>query len=219
MPACLLSGLPVAGGIAEPGFLHVTHHNSTHNQHIVVCLPACFSGLPIAGRIVEPGFLEGGDFFPMGQDLALVGVGLRSNVEACQQLMDKDLLGTRRLGVVRDDFDRDQVGCWVVAGVYLFASVYVFAGVCCCLNIYRCKNTVANLCECCWPFGVVCRTACTCIACSVCWVRAVWVEWEGGGEEGQEIPRSWLLRPTGPGRWPAEEAARVMVAAANSTPP
>ncbi len=45
----------------------------------------------------------------MGRDLALVGVGLRSNVEACQQLMERDLLGTRRLGVVRDDFDRHQV--------------------------------------------------------------------------------------------------------------
>jgi arginine deiminase len=70
--------------------------------------------LPIAGQIEEPGFLEGGDFFPMGTDLALVGVGLRSNVEACQQLMDKNWLGTRRLGVVRDDFDRHQVShCWV----------------------------------------------------------------------------------------------------------
>lgn len=67
------------------------------------------AGLPIAGTISEPGFLEGGDFFPMGQDLALVGVGLRSNVEACQQLMERNLLGTRRLGVVRDDFDRHQV--------------------------------------------------------------------------------------------------------------
>lgn len=76
--------------------------------HLLYALRA---GLPIAGRIAEPGFLEGGDFFPMGQDLALVGVGLRSNVEACQQLMDRDLLGTRRLGVVRDDFDRDQVSC------------------------------------------------------------------------------------------------------------
>lgn len=45
----------------------------------------------------------------MGRDLALVGVGLRSNVEACTQLMERDLLGTRRLGVVRDDYDRDQV--------------------------------------------------------------------------------------------------------------
>jgi len=33
-------------------------------------------------------------------------------MEACQQLMDRDLLGTRRLAVVRDDFDRHQVGGW-----------------------------------------------------------------------------------------------------------
>uniref|UniRef100_A0A383WIV7 Arginine deiminase n=1 Tax=Tetradesmus obliquus TaxID=3088 RepID=A0A383WIV7_TETOB len=83
---------------------------SAQRQKEVELMSYCFRklGLPIAGRIAEPGFLEGGDFFPMGQDLALVGVGLRSNVEACQQLMDRDLLGTRRLGVVRDDFDRDQ---------------------------------------------------------------------------------------------------------------
>jgi arginine deiminase len=65
-------------------------------------------GMPIIGCIGEGGFLEGGDFFPMGPDLALVGVGLRSNVDACRQLMDNDLLGARRLGVVRDDFDRSQ---------------------------------------------------------------------------------------------------------------
>ena len=65
-------------------------------------------GLPIIGEIEAPGFLEGGDFFPAGRDLALVGVGLRSNVEACRQLMDNDLLGARRLAVVRDDFDRHQ---------------------------------------------------------------------------------------------------------------
>lgn len=83
---------------------------SQQRQKEVELMAYCFRklGLPIAGTIVEPGFLEGGDFFPMGQDLALVGVGLRSNVEACEQLMARDLLGTRRLGVVRDDFDRDQ---------------------------------------------------------------------------------------------------------------
>ncbi|KAF8072641.1 CPN20 [Scenedesmus sp. PABB004] len=83
---------------------------SQQRQKEVELMSYCFNklGLPVAGRIVEPGFLEGGDFFPMGQDLALVGVGLRSNVEACEQLMARDLLGTRRLGVVRDDFDRDQ---------------------------------------------------------------------------------------------------------------
>lgn len=83
---------------------------SQQRQKEVELMGYCFRklGLPIAGTISEPGFLEGGDFFPMGQDLALVGVGLRSNVEACQQLMDQDLLGTRRLGVVRDEYDRHQ---------------------------------------------------------------------------------------------------------------
>ena len=63
----------------------------------------------MVGKIEESGFLEGGDFFPCGQDLAMLGIGLRSNMEACQQLMDKDLLGTNRFAVVRDDFDRNQV--------------------------------------------------------------------------------------------------------------
>ena len=66
-------------------------------------------GLPVVGKIEEAGFLEGGDFFPCGTDLAMLGIGLRSNMEACQQLMDKDLLGTARFAVVRDDFDRNQV--------------------------------------------------------------------------------------------------------------
>jgi hypothetical protein len=39
-----------------------------------------------------------------------LGIGLRSNFAACQQLMDGDLLGTRRFAVVRDDFDQAQVG-------------------------------------------------------------------------------------------------------------
>ena len=61
------------------------------------------------GQIEEPGYLEGGDFTPAGQDLALLGVGLRSNMEAAQQLMDKDLLGARRFAVVKDDFEQHQV--------------------------------------------------------------------------------------------------------------
>ena len=38
-----------------------------------------------------------------------MGIGLRSNFEACQQLMDEDLLGVRRLAVVRDEFEMHQV--------------------------------------------------------------------------------------------------------------
>jgi len=67
------------------------------------------SGLPVVGEIEEPGFLEGGDYFAAGEDLALVGVGLRSNQEACDQLMQRNWLGTDRLAVVRDDFEQHQV--------------------------------------------------------------------------------------------------------------
>ena len=68
-----------------------------------------YAGLPVLGDIEEPGFLEGGDYFAAGEDLALVGVGLRSNIEACEQLMNRDWLGTDRLAVVRDDFEQHQV--------------------------------------------------------------------------------------------------------------
>ena len=61
------------------------------------------------GEIQEPGFLEGGDFFAAGEDLALTGIGLRSNIEACQQLMNNNWLGTDRLAVVKDDFEQHQV--------------------------------------------------------------------------------------------------------------
>lgn len=80
------------------------------------------TGLPVLGEIDEPGFLEGGDYFAAGEDLALVGVGLRSNIEACEQLMNRDWLGTDRLAVVRDDFEQHQVS-----------------------SIHLCSNT-------CWPY-------------------------------------------------------------------
>lgn len=32
---------------------------------------------------------SGGDFFPVNRDLSMVGIGLRSNMAACQQLMDQ----------------------------------------------------------------------------------------------------------------------------------
>ena len=67
----------------------------------------------MVGEIEEPGFLEGGDYFAAGEDLALVGVGLRSNQEACDQLMERNWLGSDRLAVVRDDFEQHQVS-WAV---------------------------------------------------------------------------------------------------------
>eukprot|EP00899_Mesostigma_viride_P029157 jgi/Mesvir1/9426/Mv02169-RA.1 len=65
-------------------------------------------GMDLIGGIDEPGYLEGGDFFPAGEDLCLIGIGLRSNFEAVQQCMDNDYLGTRRVAVVKDDFDKSQ---------------------------------------------------------------------------------------------------------------
>jgi arginine deiminase len=83
---------------------------SPQRQREVELLAFCFAklGLPVVGAIAAPGFLEGGDFFAAGKRLAFVGIGLRSNLEAAQQLMEGDLLGTRRVALVRDDFERDQ---------------------------------------------------------------------------------------------------------------
>ncbi|DBB16407.1 TPA: hypothetical protein ACH3X3_014694 [Trebouxia sp. C0006] len=83
---------------------------SSQRQLEVEVMKFCFRklGLPVVGEIEEPGFLEGGDYFAAGEDLALVGVGLRSNQEACDQLMQRNWLGTDRLAVVRDDFEQHQ---------------------------------------------------------------------------------------------------------------
>ena len=84
---------------------------SKQRQREVDLMRLCFVklGLPVVGAISgDDVFLEGGDFFAAGPDLALVGVGLRTNQAAADQLMAKDLLGCRRLAVVRDDFEQHQ---------------------------------------------------------------------------------------------------------------
>jgi len=83
---------------------------SVQRQHEVKLMRFCFQklGLGIVGAIEAPGYLEGGDYFPAGPGLALLGVGMRTNFEAAEQLMSKDLLGTRRLAVVRDQFEQCQ---------------------------------------------------------------------------------------------------------------
>lgn len=62
----------------------------------------------VSGRIPAPGTLEGGDFFPMGADLCMIGTGLRTNQAAVDYMLKNDLFGTRRVAVVRDDFERCQ---------------------------------------------------------------------------------------------------------------
>ena len=79
-------------------------------QREVEVMKFCFEklGVPIIGNVTAPGTLEGGDFFPAGVDLAMVGVGLRSNMDAVRYLLDNDLFGTERVAVVKDYFDQHQ---------------------------------------------------------------------------------------------------------------
>jgi arginine deiminase len=65
-------------------------------------------GIPIAGQVENPGKLEGGDFIPISKELCLVGVGLRSNIDAVNQLMENDLFGTEKVAVIVDEYDKSQ---------------------------------------------------------------------------------------------------------------
>jgi arginine deiminase len=65
-------------------------------------------GVRAIGAIRPPGTLEGGDYFAVSKEIAMMGVGLRTNFFAAKQLMDEDLIGTRRFVVVEDLEDRDQ---------------------------------------------------------------------------------------------------------------
>jgi len=83
---------------------------SSQRQHEVDVMKFCFKklGLKVVGAVEAPGFLEGGDFFPGGSERCFFGVGVRSNVEAVQQLMLQDLCGTNKVVVVKDELDRSQ---------------------------------------------------------------------------------------------------------------
>eukprot|EP00210_Caulerpa_lentillifera_P009569 g9126.t1 len=83
---------------------------SQQRQREVELLAFCFQklGIPLLGSVSDPGYLEGGDFYPAGRDLCFIGVGLRSNLVACEQLMEQDWFGTERIAVVIDAFDQHQ---------------------------------------------------------------------------------------------------------------
>lgn len=44
----------------------------------------------------------------ISKDLSLIQIGIRSNMEGVKFLLDNDLIGSRRFGVVKDEKDRDQ---------------------------------------------------------------------------------------------------------------
>ncbi|BAM80999.1 probable arginine deiminase [Cyanidioschyzon merolae strain 10D] len=83
---------------------------SEQRRREVDVMQFCFEKLKlkIIGRIPENAFLEGGDFFPAGDDLCFIGIGLRSNLEAVHYMLEHDLFGTRRVAVVKDMLDQSQ---------------------------------------------------------------------------------------------------------------
>nr|AMQ24251.1 arginine deiminase [Lacusteria cypriaca] len=65
-------------------------------------------GIKPIGRIEAPGTIEGGDFIPLSTDCMLLGTGLRTNMSAAMQLMNRDLLGCNRFIVIEDLCDLNQ---------------------------------------------------------------------------------------------------------------
>jgi arginine deiminase len=60
------------------------------------------------GHMPDGSFLEGGDFFTLRSDLAMLGIGIRSNFEAAKYLMENDFIGCDRLALCIDTDDLDQ---------------------------------------------------------------------------------------------------------------
>lgn len=79
-------------------------------QKEVDIMEFCFKklGLNVIGRVPYPATLEGGDFFPAGENLSLIGIGPRSNWAAVKYLLEGDLIGTERVAVVKDQFEQKQ---------------------------------------------------------------------------------------------------------------
>ncbi|KAK4524077.1 hypothetical protein GAYE_SCF01G1976 [Galdieria yellowstonensis] len=84
--------------------------SSVQREHEVNVMEFCFRklGFKIIDRIPPPAHLEGGDFFPAGDDLCFIGVGLRTDMHAVMYMLEKDLFGTRKVAVVRDEYDHNQ---------------------------------------------------------------------------------------------------------------
>ena len=65
-------------------------------------------GADIIGEIGNNGLLEGGDFFVAREDLSMLGIGLRTDMNGASYLMKNDLLGTRYMAICSDENDLDQ---------------------------------------------------------------------------------------------------------------
>ena len=77
-------------------------------EHIIMKEVFNNIGADIIGELGEEGYLEGGDFFVAREDLSMLGVGLRTDINGAKYLMKNDLLGTRYMAICLDENDLDQ---------------------------------------------------------------------------------------------------------------
>jgi arginine deiminase len=76
-------------------------------EHIIMKQVFKNLGVNIIGE-VKDGYLEGGDFFVAREDLSMCGLGLRTDAQGINYLMENDLLGTRYMAISFDENDLDQ---------------------------------------------------------------------------------------------------------------
>ncbi len=77
--------------------------NSTQRAPETSIISICYEQLGVKPilRIVNEGRLEGGDYIPAGE-VSFIGCGMRTNIEAIQQIMDADAFGHDTVAVVND---------------------------------------------------------------------------------------------------------------------
>jgi len=82
---------------------------TSQRQYEQIVMKQVFKNLKadIIGEVVK-GYLEGGDFFVARENLSMIGLGLRTDIDGVSYLMENDLLGTRYLAICYDETDRDQ---------------------------------------------------------------------------------------------------------------
>ena len=85
-----------------------SHAKAREIEHVIMRQVFKNLGASPIDEMPEEHYLEGGDFMILKNDIALLGVGLRTTMNSARYLMEKDLLGTDRFGLVVDDTDLDQ---------------------------------------------------------------------------------------------------------------
>ena len=84
-----------------------TRTNQRKYEHIIMKQVFKNLNVEIIGE-VKDGYLEGGDYFVARENLSMLGIGLRTNINAGNYLMENDLLGTRFMALIYDENDKDQ---------------------------------------------------------------------------------------------------------------